>query len=113
MDAFLLRNQVITNYKAYLKSFQNISDQRIRETVEQSFEEGPFIPEPLVQFNPSFERGESLEDLASMGQINPQLPQIFGEHKLYRHQIESLKLGIRNQIFVLTSGTGSGKSLFV
>lgn len=54
MDAFLTHQQIIESYKAYLHSFLTIKDKRIRTAVEAAFNQKGFIPEPLIQFNPSF-----------------------------------------------------------
>ncbi len=111
MNAFQLHETVIANYREYLKSFIRIRDRRIREYVEKKFEEKSFIPEPIMQFNPSYQRGESLEDLRARGVIHPGLLQVFGGFRLYRHQVMGIERGVAGKSFVVTSGTGSGKSL--
>jgi superfamily II DNA/RNA helicase len=107
MDAFKTHEQVISNYRNYLNSFLNIADERIKDEVKRAFEGDGFIPEPLIQFNPSFEKGNSLNDLP----VNKDLSKAFGEYYLYKHQYEAIQIGIQNRGFVVTSGTGSGKSL--
>jgi len=107
MDAFKTHEQVISNYRSYLSSFLNIADERIKNEVKRAFESDGFIPEPLIQFNPSFEKGNSLNDLP----VNRDLSKAFGEYNLYKHQYEAIQIGIQNRGFVVTSGTGSGKSL--
>jgi len=62
MDAFKTHEQVISNYRSYLSSFLNIADDRIKEEVKRAFESDGLIPNPLVSFNPSFEKGDSLKD---------------------------------------------------
>jgi len=57
MDAFKTHEQVISNYRSYLSSFLNIADDRIKDEVKRAFDSDGFIPEPLIQFNPSFEKG--------------------------------------------------------
>ncbi|WP_346856333.1 DEAD/DEAH box helicase [uncultured Draconibacterium sp.] len=111
MDAFKLHQQVIDNYRNYIKSFISIKDKRIKDIVEKAFEESGFIPKPLIQFNPSFDTGEKLEDLVNERKVHTELPSIFGDYNLYKHQVEALKIGIEGKGFVVTSGTGSGKSL--
>ena len=111
MDAFQTRENVVSNYREYLSSFLSIADDRIKTEVANSFESNGFIPEPLIQFNPSFQKGESLQDLVNAGEIHQNVLTAFGGYNLYRHQIEALKLGISGKGFVVTSGTGSGKSL--
>ena len=89
MDAFKTHEQVISNYRSYLSSFLNIADERIKNEVKRAFESDGFIPEPLIQFNPSFEKGNSLNDLA----VNGDLSKAFGEYNLYKHQYEAIQIG--------------------
>lgn len=111
MDAFLTHQQVISSYREYLNSFINIADERIIQEVSLAFNSDGFIPEPLVQFNPSFKLGDSLADLKRNGEINENLEKAFGSFKLYKHQVEAIRVGLLGKGFVVTSGTGSGKSL--
>ena len=39
------------------------------------------------------------------------MPDIFKGYSLYQHQLEAIRLGVAGKDFVVTSGTGSGKSL--
>jgi ATP-dependent helicase YprA (DUF1998 family) len=68
-------------------------------------------PEPLLQFNPSFEMYGSLEKLAQAGDIHSDIRDIFKGYSLYKHQVEAIRLGTSGKDFIVTSGTGSGKSL--
>ncbi|MFW6029743.1 MAG: DEAD/DEAH box helicase, partial [Halanaerobiales bacterium] len=111
MDAFKLHQKVIDNYRHYLQSFTNIKDSRIKEYVDQAFHDKGFIPEPLIQFNPAYEKGKTLENLVNEGKVHKQLEKIFGRFKLYKHQVEAIRLGVNDKGFIVTSGTGSGKSL--
>ena len=63
MDAFKTHNQVISAYKEYLQSFININDSKILEYIQNETLVKNIIPEPLIQFNPSFEKGKSFEEL--------------------------------------------------
>jgi superfamily II DNA or RNA helicase len=111
MHAFKTRDLIVEDYKNYLNSFTLIKNIRIREKVDEAFKTGKFLPEPLIQFNPSFKLGESLDDLESENLIDPRLKIIFGTYNLYHHQVEAIRKGVNNESFVVTSGTGSGKSL--
>ncbi|AZA50560.1 DEAD/DEAH box helicase [Chryseobacterium carnipullorum] len=111
MDAFKTHEKVISDYKSYLQSFINIKDQRISDFVNNSTLVKNILPEPLIQFNPSFERGQSFDELIQENTIHPNLAKSLGSYKLYRHQSEAIQIGIQDQGFVVTSGTGSGKSL--
>lgn len=115
-NIFDLHNDILTDYKSYIDSFINISDEKILNTVKKEFETGNLYPEPLVQFNPSFESGGKVEDLVNQGVLVKQFNDIFydSENKswsIYKHQAEAIKKGNDGKGFVVTSGTGSGKSL--
>ncbi|MCR5862343.1 hypothetical protein LRS05_09375 [Flavobacterium sp. J372] len=111
MDAFKTHENVISDYKSYLKSFINISDERILDFVNNSTLIKNILPEPLIQFNPSFEKGDSFEDLINDNIVHPNLSKALVSYRLYKHQVEAIKIGVKNQGFIVTSGTGSGKSL--
>ena len=111
MDAFITHNQVISDYKEYLQSFININDSKILEYIQGETLVKNIIPEPLIQFNPSFEKGKSFEELINKRIVHPNLSKALGSYKLYRHQVEAIELGVKDRGFVVTSGTGSGKSL--
>lgn len=111
MDAFRAHQRIIDSYSSYIKSFIDIKDARIRTEVESELGSGKLWPDPLIQFNPSYALGTDLPALVAEGVIHPQLGQIFKGRKLYAHQEQALRLGCNNKDFVVTSGTGSGKSL--
>ncbi len=115
-NIFDLHNDILSSYKSYIDSFINIADNRVLNTVKAEFDSGNLYPEPLVQFNPSFEPGGKVEDLVNQGILVKQFNDIFydGDNKswsIYKHQTEAIKKGNEGQGFVVTSGTGSGKSL--
>lgn len=108
MKAFEAHRQIVDDYRNYLRSFSQVSDERIHNKVSEAFENSGFIPDPLIQFNPTFAKEASLEQLDG---VHPDLTTIFGEYTLYKHQVEALLWGIQKKEFIVTSGTGSGKSL--
>ncbi len=62
-DVFRLRDDMVEDYSSYLNSFLNIKDQRVRDKVESVLKEGQLWPDPLIQMNPNFAPGESLDSL--------------------------------------------------
>lgn len=64
MNVFETHANIVTDYATYIRSFLKIADPEIRATVEGALDEGKLWPEPLLQFNPSFEMFGSLETLA-------------------------------------------------
>ncbi|MBN8595971.1 MAG: DEAD/DEAH box helicase [Anaerolineae bacterium] len=119
MDVFALQNQLIRDYSTYASSFIQIRDQRIYETVRQNLHDGVFWPDPLIQLNPSFASGGTIQELVSEGLLHPECNRIFLKQKqtggqtlrLHRHQREAIEVARQGYNYILTTGTGSGKSL--
>lgn len=111
MDVFKTHKGIVSQYRKYIESFIHIKDERIRIEVEKALENGFLFPEPLVQFNPSFEKGESMDELCDSGLLHSEMKEVFRGYQLYRHQVEAIRIGVANKDFIVTSGTGSGKSL--
>jgi superfamily II DNA/RNA helicase/very-short-patch-repair endonuclease len=115
-NIFDLHKDILDEYKLYIDSFINIADQKILKKVKDEFHSGSLYPEPLVQFNPSFESGGKVEDLVDSGVLVKDFNDIFYDESgkswsIYKHQAESIVKGNKEEGFVVTSGTGSGKSL--
>lgn len=115
-NIFDLHSDILTDYKLYINSFINIADKDIREKVNTEFDSGNLYPDPLVQFNPSFESGGQVEDLVNSGILVKDFNNIFYDDtnkswSIYKHQAEAIKKGNEEKGFIVTSGTGSGKSL--
>jgi ATP-dependent helicase YprA (DUF1998 family) len=122
MNVFELRQRLVDDYGAFIASFFQIADPRVREYVEQSLAGGLLWPDPLIQLNPSFEPGESMDDLVQQGVLRPECARIFRMDKgatggqgrplrLHRHQADAIRRAATSRPYVLTTGTGSGKSL--
>ena len=77
MDVFELRNGVVADYGSFVRSFVSIRDQRVAALVEHELKGGMLWPEPLLQLNPAFEPGESLDALVHSGLLHPECPRIF------------------------------------
>jgi superfamily II DNA/RNA helicase len=111
-DVFGLRNQVVDEYKDYLKSFIYILDDDISKFVQRELDDGRLWPEAVLQLNPAFQRGAELRELANRGTVLPDTARFFGERmRLYRHQEQALERARVRKNYVVSTGTGSGKSL--
>jgi len=121
MNVFELRDRLIDDYASFVTSYVNIRDPEIRSYVENEFASGALWPEPLIQLNPSFQRAETIDELVADGTLCEECSRIFRRKtspldggkgmRLYKHQSEAIRLAAAGDSYVLTTGTGSGKSL--
>jgi len=111
MNVFEVHKKIISDYEQYIRSFISISDPEISGVVDRELRKGKLWPEPLLQFNPAFKTVGKVADLSERGVIHREVADIFTGYSLYQHQLEAIQLGTENKDFVVTSGTGSGKSL--
>lgn len=122
MDVFKVHERVIADYRAFTSGFVETRDERIKAFVEGQFEEGVQWPDPWVGLNPSFASGGSVPDLVDEGLLHPEAARIFRRKSgpqdagsdpivLHRHQRRAVEIARTGASYVLTTGTGSGKSL--
>ena len=122
MDVFDLRGRLVSDYRDYIRSFIKIRDPRVSEFVDNVLDAEGFWPEPLLQLNPTFSPGGTIDDLIAEGVLHEECSRIFrigksdADHRgkplyLHRHQREAILKVAERRSCVLTTGTGSGKSL--
>ncbi len=122
MDVFELRQHLVQDYRRFVTSFLALQDKRIRERVESNLDEGRLWPDPMVGLNPGFEPGGWIDELVADGTLHPDCAPVFRKDKrpdaplgepmrLHHHQVEAIRTARAERNFVLTTGTGSGKSL--
>jgi len=122
MNVFDLRDRLVSDYSRYTNSFIKIADIRISEKVNSELSAGAFWPDPLLQLNPTFLPGGTIDELVEKGTLNAECAKIFRIDKsdtdhtgkillLHEHQREAIVKVKEGKSCVLTSGTGSGKSL--
>ena len=121
-SVFLLRDRLVADYAEYTRSFIKIADTRIAERVEKELKAGAFWPEPLLQLNPTYLPGGDIDALVGSGALHDECKRVFRIGKttanphgkpliLHTHQREAILKAREGRSYVLTSGTGSGKSL--
>jgi ATP-dependent helicase YprA (DUF1998 family) len=114
---FDLHAAVLADYRDFVRSFFFIADERARAFVDQALEEeGHLWPVPLVQLSPAYAPAPTVDELACEGVIVQETARIFCHadgrpFRLYRHQEEAIRKALAGESIVVTSGTGSGKSL--
>ncbi len=122
MNIFSFRDRLIADYAEYVKSFMRFDREDLRKFVEEALAAGALWPDALIQLNPSFEPGKSVDELVADGVLQKGAERIFRRDKsdvdgggrplrLHKHQEEAIRIGVKGEHFVLTTGTGSGKSL--
>jgi len=121
MDVFDLRHRLVEDYASYISSFIQIRDVRLQAYVQQSLENGLLWPDPLIQLNPSFEPGAWIDDLVTDHILHDECRRIFRiksddssdsrPMRLHKHQTDAVHVAAGDEHYVLTTGTGSGKSL--
>ncbi|MFN9707976.1 MAG: DEAD/DEAH box helicase, partial [Burkholderiales bacterium] len=119
-NVFGFRDQLISAYSSFSRSFSRIAAPDIRDEVERQYADGRYWPEPLVQINPNYQRKGTVQQLVAEGVLHRACADLFQVGKaegapqplhLYAHQMQALAKGQGKQSYVVTTGTGSGKSL--
>src|SRR5262249_50362405 len=115
------RNRIVADYADYIKSFIAIRDDKIQQRVKAELEEGFLWPEPSIGLNPAFAAGAWVDELVRNGTLHEECARIFrikrdpqdagSGLRLHRHQMDAIDTARRGRNYVLTTGTGSGKSL--
>jgi Lhr-like helicase len=115
LNVFDLDRALITDYERFARSFTRIRAPDLRRQIEDIYASRRFWPEPLLSINPHFEPGDDIADLVASGTLHPDTARIFridGKTiRLHRHQSQAVAKAKARQSFVVTTGTGSGKSL--
>lgn len=115
MDVFELDRCLVEDYQLFARSFTTIRASDIREQVDAIYATGKFWPEPIVSINPHFQLGDSLSKLVREGTLDERTERVFriegAPLTLFRHQSQAIAKAKQRQSFVVTTGTGSGKSL--
>ncbi len=121
MNVFELRNQLVKDYKTYVSSFIQIRDNRIHQHVDEQLKSGLLWPEPLIQLNPAFQPAKDVDGLVDEGVLHKTCKAIFrrksednlagSKLRLHQHQEDAIRIAQSGKNYVLTTGTGSGKSI--
>lgn len=123
MNIFNFRDALTKDYAEYVRSFIRVGTDDVRATVDAALDEQVLWPEPIVQLNPAYAPGGYVRDLVGKGLLHATAAKVFQRGKdrsptqlgtdlrLYRHQVAAIETARSGRPLVVTSGTGSGKSL--
>lgn len=122
MDAFEVHRRLIADYRAFTEGFIDPREARVARVVEEQSARGAQWPDPWLSLNPSFASGGRIKDLVAADLLHPECERIFrvkrdpqdpGESDLvlHEHQRRAIEVASGRSSYVLTTGTGSGKSL--
>lgn len=115
MKAFEFDHRLIDSYARFSRSFSSIRSEDLRSEVEAQYDRGRFWPDALLSLNPRFMAGPTVDELVASGDLDAATGQIFrfgsSPLRLHRHQAQSIAKARAGQSYVVTTGTGSGKSL--
>ncbi len=115
LDIFKLRDNVIGDYRQYIESFLKIRDPHTKAFVDQELSQEKLWPDPLVQLNPSYRTGANIPTLVNEGILHPScdryFPHYVSKYSFRLHQEQAFRIVLRQEPYVLTTGTGSGKSM--
>ena len=94
MDVFKLHGSLVGDYSDFVTSFHTIQDERVRQFVDEQLKEGLLWPEPLLQLNPNFKKGASIDELCQEGVLHEQCKEIFRLRSISNQQQDlSLQTG--------------------
>jgi hypothetical protein len=102
VDVFDVRERVIGQYADYVRGFFSIREPSTRAFVNEYLESGHLWPEPLVQLNPSFQPGATVDELVTANVLHSECVRIFRRKKdevpgglplrLHHHQEEAIRI---------------------
>jgi Lhr-like helicase len=115
MKAFEFDHRLVDSYARFSRSFSSVRSDDLKSEIDRQYDAGRFWPEALLSLNPRYLQGPTVDDLVASGVLDEATGKIFrfgsAPLRLHRHQAQSVAKAQAAQSYVVTTGTGSGKSL--
>jgi Lhr-like helicase len=115
MKAFEFDHRLIDSYARFSRSFSTIRSDDLKSEIDRQYDAGRFWPDALLSLNPRYLQGPTVDDLVASGDLDKATGRIFRfgptPLRFHRHQAQSIAKARAGQSYVVTTGTGSGKSL--
>ena len=115
MKAFEFDHRLIDSYARFSRSFSTIRSDDLKSEIDRQYDAGRFWPDALLSLNPRYLQGPTVDDLVASGDLDEATGRIFrfgpAPLRFHRHQAQSIAKARAGQSYVVTTGTGSGKSL--
>lgn len=116
MNALDFDRHLVDRYARFTRAFGTIRADDLREAVDAEYADGRFWPEPMLALNPRYAPGATLAEMVAADILHPNTAPVFrlpdgeplGPHA---HQEQAIRRARAGDSFVVTTGTGSGKSM--
>ncbi|MFF2718282.1 protein kinase [Streptomyces sp. NPDC058011] len=124
MDVFGVHAKLIEDYRSFTEAGTVIRDERVKDFIKKDLDAKSQWPNPWLSLNPFFAAAGTVAELAAQQVLHDECARIFQAGKsegstvcdgrpltLHRHQRAAIDAAAAGVSYVLTTGTGSGKSL--
>ncbi len=123
MNPFKVFQEVKKQYKSYIQTFQVFKDKDIEKFVQKQMDQGNMLwQEPIIQISKRFKAGKKLNEFVNAKVLHPDTEKVFklrdsktGKEFIihpHYHQQQAIEIVAgKGENMVVTTGTGSGKSL--
>lgn len=110
-----LAENLSKTFELYLDTLYQTKYDYINEMLSKEKNKVKLFNGPYIHTSPDFKEGSSLKELVSKGVLLQRVAEIIGKGKgisrLYKHQERAIKKAVSGRNVLISTGTGSGKTL--